>query len=185
MIKIKLFVISTALTTCVTLVVLYKQRPSSRPVPLRIGDDDVVYVSSQLQIQDVAYMRRYRINTIVDLRPDGEAPDEPTHLQVAEAAQVSGLDFSYIPVPHESIPPTAVSALGDALSSARKPVVMYCRTGRRAVRTFALFQASRPGGPGPDAILAMVKDAGFSAEDLRADIVSRIAARTPASEAKK
>ena len=95
-----------------------------------------------------------------------------------------GLDFSYIPVPHESIPPATVNELRDVLLSSQKPAVLYCRTGRRAVRTFALFEASRQGGPSADTILAMVKHAGFSAEDLRPEIVSRIAARTAASEAK-
>ena len=163
------------------LAVLYTHRPPSRPEPLRLGDGDLVYVSAQIQPGDVAFMRRYGMQTIVDLRPDGEAPDEPTHSQIEQAAKASDLDFAYIPVPHESIPPAAVSALGDVLSSGRKPVVLYCRTGRRAVRTFALFEASRQSGPSAEAILGMVKSAGFSADDMRAEIVSRIAARTSCS----
>jgi uncharacterized protein (TIGR01244 family) len=181
----KLFALSTALTTCATLVVLYIQRPGSRPVPLLVSESGSVYVSPQISLRDVGYIARYGIHTIVDMRPDGEASDEPSHLQIEQIAKAQGLDFSYIPVPHESIPPTTVNALGELLLSSQKPVVLYCRTGRRAVRTFALFEASRHGGPSADTILAMVKDAGFSAEDLRPEIVSRIAARTAPSEAKQ
>ena len=181
----KLFALSTALATCVTVVVVYIQRPGSRPVAVPVGEDGSVFVSRQLSLRDVAFIRRYRILTIVDMRPDGEASDEPSHLEMEQIAKAQGLDFSYIPVPHESIPPTTVNALGDVLLNSQKPALLYCRTGRRAVRTFALLEASRNGGPGIDTILTMVKGAGFSAEDLRPEIVSRIAARTTASEAKQ
>jgi uncharacterized protein (TIGR01244 family) len=180
----KLIALSTALAICAMSVVLYIHRPGPRPVLVPAGESGDVYVSSQISLRNVGCMARRGMRTIIDMRPDGEAPDEPSHLEMEQLAKAQGLDFSYIPVPHESIPPATVNALGDVLSSSRKPAVLYCRTGRRAVRTFALFEASRPGGAGADAILAIVKDAGFSAEDLRPEIVSRIAARTAVSEAK-
>lgn len=183
--KKKLFALSTTLATCATLVVVYILRPGSRPAPLLVSESGSVYVSPQISLRDVAYMARYGMHTIVDMRPDGEAADEPGHLQLEQIAKAQGLDFSYIPVPHESVPPETVHELGEVLLSSPKPVVLYCRTGRRAVRTFALFEASRDGGPSVDAILAMVKNTGFSAEDLRPEIVSRIAARTAVSEAKQ
>ncbi len=181
--KLKLFALSTAVTTCVMSAVLYVQRPGSRPVLL--GESGDVYVSSQISLRDVYSMRQRGTSTIVDMRPDGEASDEPSHLQIEDTAKAAGMALSYIPVPHESIPPETVKQLGEVLASCQKPVVLYCRTGRRAARTFALSEASRAGGPGADAILAMVRDAGFSAEDLRPEIVGRIAARTAASEAKQ
>lgn len=85
----------------------------------------------------------------------------------------SGLN-SFIPVPHENIPDTAVAALRDALSDHEKPTLLYCHTGRRAVRTFALEEASRPDGPTAEAILKMVSRAGFSADDIANEITERI-----------
>jgi uncharacterized protein (TIGR01244 family) len=144
-----------------------------------------VYASPQISLRDIGYMRRQGMRTIVDMRPDGEASDEPSHLQMEQVAKAEGLDFSYIPVPHESIPAATVRELSDVLSSSQKPVVLYCRTGRRAVRTFALVEASRRGGPGADAIVAMVRDAGFSAEDLQPEIGGRVAARTVGPETRQ
>jgi len=149
-----------------------------------VSEAGSVYVSSQISLRDIGYLPQYGIHTIIDMRPDGEAPDEPSHFDMERFAKAEGIDFSYIPVPHESIPPATVKELGEVLSASKKPVVLYCRTGRRAVRTFALCEASRHGGPSVDTILGMVKNAGFFAEDLRPEIVSRIAARTAASEAK-
>lgn len=91
--------------------------------------------------------------------------------------------FLYIPVPHESIPESAVAALDHALSEDPRSAVLYCRTGRRAARLFALVQASRSDGPGADEIFKMVSAAGFSAEDLKDDINQRIAHRGGAPSA--
>jgi uncharacterized protein (TIGR01244 family) len=170
----RLFAISVICTMCGALVFLYIKR-SQRPLFRSVGDD--VYISSQIKPDGVQAMRQRGIITIIDIRPDGEATDQPTHIQMEQAAKANGLDFDYIPVPHESIPPAAVDSLSRALSARHKPVVLYCRTGRRAVRTFALSEASRQGGPSVDAILAMVRDTGFSADDLRDNIVTRIANR--------
>jgi uncharacterized protein (TIGR01244 family) len=96
---------------------------------------------------------------------------------MAMEARGRGLNFHYIPVPHEEIPDRAVDELVDVLSNDSQPMVLYCRTGRRAVRTFALAQATKPEGPGVDAICKMVADSGFSAEDLKGAIEARIAKR--------
>jgi len=182
--KKKLFALSTATTTCVMLLLLYIERPAPRAVPILVSEADSVYVSPQIPLRYVSDMRQYGIHTIIDMRPDGEAPDEPSHSEMERIAKTEGFDFSYIPVPHESIPRATVKELGEVLLASQRPVVLYCRTGRRAVRTFALSEASRHDGPSVDTILQMVKHAGFFAEDLRPEIVSRIAARTAASEAK-
>ena len=87
------------------------------------------------------------------------------------------MKFYYIPVPHESIPEAAVIALQQAQQEAEGSMLIYCRTGRRAVRLFALTEAARNGGPGIEAILDMVKNAGFSAEDLREAMEQKIAVR--------
>lgn len=182
--KKKLFALSTTTTTCVMLLLLYVQRPAPRAVPILVSEADSVYVSAQIPLRYVGDMRQYGIHTIIDMRPDGEATDEPSHQEMEQIAKAVGLDFSYIPVPHETIPPATVKELGEVLSASQKPVVLYCRTGRRAVRTFALCEASRHDGPSADTILAMVKHAGFTAEDLRPEIVNRIAARTAGPETK-
>jgi uncharacterized protein (TIGR01244 family) len=183
----KLFALVTTLAACVTSLAFYLQRPGPRPVVVQVSaaESGNLYVSSQISLRDFAYLRQYAIRAIVDMRPDGEASDEPSHLEMEQAAKAQGIDFSYIPVPHESIPAATVKELGDVLSSSQKPAVLYCRTGRRAVRTFALLEASRHDGPSAEAILVMVKSAGFSAVDLQPEITSRIAARTPAPEAKR
>jgi uncharacterized protein (TIGR01244 family) len=88
------------------------------------------------------------------------------------------LTFAYVPVPHGDIPGQAVDALGQSLASAGKPVLLYCRSGKRAARTWALSEASRADGLDAVAIQAAVRSAGQSADDLAESIAARIAARS-------
>jgi uncharacterized protein (TIGR01244 family) len=185
--KLKLFLLSFFLTTLALAAVIYIQRPKlgSDPPPelVRIADD--LFLTSQLKSEDIRPLRYRGIRTIVDMRPDGEAVDQTPSAEIGDAAKRIGLSFHYIPVPHESLPESDVQALSEVLSHDDRPAVLYCRTGRRAVRLFALVEASRVDGPSTDAILGMVRAAGFSADDLRDDIVQRLAHRNGASAANK
>jgi uncharacterized protein (TIGR01244 family) len=176
-VKTKLFFGSFAVTLSVVLALFFFNRSSTAKLQY-IADN--VFVTAQLQTTQIDKLRRQGITSLIDLRPDGEAKDQPTSTAMKAAAEGRGLKFFYIPVPHENIPDDAVAALRDALSDHDGRALLYCRTGRRAVRTFALVEASRPDGPTTDAILKMVKQAGFSAADISNEINQRIKARNSA-----
>ena len=55
------------------------------------------------------------------------------------------------------------------------------RSGSRAARTWSLVEASRKEGMDVDSILAAVKNAGQSADDLKQNIIERIAKRKSTS----
>ena len=175
--KLQLFTLAFLLTAAVLLIDIYLHRPG-RNAPKLVPVAPNVYITAQLAPKNLPFLRTRDIDTLVDIRPDGEADDEAPSAQIDRASRLNGLDFHYIPVPHEYIPDEAVSALGDVLSHQPGRTVLYCRSGHRAVRTFALAEASQPRGPSVDAILQMVRTAGFSADDLRDDIAQRIAHRT-------
>ena len=151
-------------------------RPTSlRLKPVAAG----VFVSQQLHDKDLlATVRPAGILTIIDFRPDGESNDQLPSDQVEKLAHQNDMAFHYIPVPHGEIPDSAVNSLLKVLETDKKPVLLYCRTGRRAVRTFALAEASQRNGPSADAIAKMVKETGFSADDLKEEIEERIKARS-------
>ena len=176
----KLFLISVALTASVLLAVIYLNR-SPRKIPPTyklIQISEGVFITAQLKPSDLLTLSgREGIRTLVDIRPDGEVKDQPSSTEIAIASKNVGLDFHYIPVPHESIPVQAVDSLKEVLLKQEKPIVLYCRTGRRAVRLFALVEASRADGPNKDEIMKLVKDAGFNADDLTDKIVERISQR--------
>ncbi len=135
-----------------------------------------VSISEQLRPEAMS-LARQQFNTVIDMRPDGEAADQPTSLQMAGAADALQLQFAYVPVPHGDIPDAVVDRLSEAIASRPGPVLLYCRSGRRAARSWSLLEASRYGGQGVDDILAAVKASGQDASDLRARLEQRVHAR--------
>ncbi|MHB1056690.1 MAG: protein tyrosine phosphatase family protein [Rhodanobacter sp.] len=136
-----------------------------------------VWVAAQMTPGQLAALPRSGIRAVIDLRPDGEVPGQPSSSAMAEAARANGLGFGYVPVPHGDIPQASVERLGHLLGDSARPVLLYCHSGRRAARTWALAEASRRGGLEPAAILAAVRQAGQSAEDLAVEINARVSAR--------
>lgn len=178
MTKWKLFTAAFLVTTVAMTVVNYVDyRSSATKRPKLTPISNGVFITSQLHPDAINHLRRRGIRTLVDIRPDGEDAGQPSSTDIEHAAKAKDVSFYYIPVPHESIPDTAVDGLSAAMKASPPPMVLYCRTGRRAVRLFALAEATRSGGPSADDIQRMVKEAGFSADDLRDDIAKRINSR--------
>jgi uncharacterized protein (TIGR01244 family) len=185
MFKLKLFAISLVTAACVLLALIYVNRPK-QDASLKLNQvANGLFVTSQLQSENVSVLKRRGIRNIVDLRPDGEASDQATSTEIKQTAEANGMTFHYIPVPHGDIPKRAVDELKLALADQKVDTVLYCRTGNRAVRTLALMQASQANGPSAHAIVQMVHDAGFTADDLTENINQRIAQRSSVEEAKR
>lgn len=175
--KARLFLITMVVTVGVLLPIYYWDHKKGEVNLTKLSDE--VYLTSQVQPSSALHLRRKGMRTIVAIRPDGEAPDQPSSTEIQTAANDSIMLFRYVPVPHDTIPEEAVESLNESLLNDPKPVVLYCRTGRRAVRLFALTESMRTDGPTLDAILEMVKSAGFSADDLKEDLERRISQRIP------
>lgn len=153
---------------------------AAHPAPPRVAIKHLsgnVWVSEQLTPAQISVLHDRHFATVVDLRPDGEVAGQPSSAEMAQAAAHAGLAFSYNPVPHGAIPAQAVSNLQQILAFQSQPVLLYCRSGRRAARTWALVEASRPGGLDAQAIRQAVRGVGQSADDLDSDIQARVAAR--------
>lgn len=148
-----------------------RQPPPVRPLAGNVS------VSEQLRPQHLARLSE-KFAVIVDLRPDGEAFNQASSQEMAQAAQKLGLAFHYFPVPHgDTVPEAAVTELSQLLQQTSKPVLLYCRSGRRAVRTWSLAEASRPNGLDLSAIRHSATQAGQAIDDLDAQLTQRIAAR--------
>ena len=89
------------------------------------------------------------------------------------------MTFAYVPTPHGAIPDVIVDGLARALADVPQPVVLYCRSGNRAARVWALAEASRPSGADAKGIAGSVRAAGQKVDDLMPQIEARIAARKP------
>ncbi len=153
----------------------WQQRQRTRALPAHPLARNIA-ISQQLQPTAMPFVAE-RFATVIDMRPDGEDAGQPSSGEMAAAAGAQKLRFAYVPVPHGEIPESAVTALSAELTRSGGDVLLYCRSGRRAARTWSLAEASRADGMGVDAILAAVHASGQDASDLRANLERRVRAR--------
>lgn len=146
-------------------------------IPAKFRLSETIAVHEQMHPADLSLAEEAGYRTVIDLRPDGEVAGQPAAETMAAAAKAIGLTFAYVPVPRGDIPDETVAALAKVLNDAPGPVLLYCRSGSRAARTWALAEASRADGAPSDQIAARIRTAGFEIDDIRPALDRRAAAR--------
>jgi uncharacterized protein (TIGR01244 family) len=117
----------------------------------------------QLTPGDVDEAAALGIRLIVNNRPDGEEPGQPSSAQIEAAARAAGLDYRHIPIAG-GFPPEQVEAMAEALEQG--PVLAFCRTGTRSAFLWALARAKR-GAPAEESVAAAAA-AGYDLGPIRA-----------------
>jgi len=126
--------------------------------------DQTTFVSvKQLGPGDVDEAAAAGIRLVVNNRPDGEEPGQPTSAEIEAAARAAGLDYRHIPVAG-GFPPDQVEAMARALEQG--PVLAFCRTGTRSTFLWALARAAR--GAPADEVAAAAAAAGYDLAPIRA-----------------
>ncbi|TNE42688.1 MAG: TIGR01244 family phosphatase [Alphaproteobacteria bacterium] len=115
-------------------------------------------VSPQIRAEDLAELAEKGFTTIINVRPDGEAADQPASSQIAEAAKALGLAYHYIPITPGQMTGAEVAAFAEACQEATGPVFAFCRTGTRAVMLWAVSHRQKL--PAQE-IAAKAKAAGY------------------------
>ena len=121
-------------------------------------------VAPQLSAEDFAAAAAAGFRTIINNRPDGEAPGQISSTAARVAAEAEGL--AYVNLPFAGPPtPELITAMAAALAGADRPVLAYCRSGTRSISLWALA-AVRSGALGPDDALAAARTAGYDLTGL-------------------
>jgi uncharacterized protein (TIGR01244 family) len=122
-----------------------------------------VSVAPQIRPGDLATLKAEGFTTVINNRPDGEAPDQPTSLEIEQAARAAGLVYHFIPLGRDGVSPDMVERMSDALDRSEGPVLAYCRSGTRSTTLWAL---SRAGKEPADRIIAEAAAAGYDVSHL-------------------
>jgi len=131
--------------------------------------DETIAVSPQISVADVAEAKDNGIRTIINNRPDGEQPGQPTAAEIGEAAKAAGLGYVHIPVDHSGYSMAQVEAMTAALAEPG-PVLAFCRSGTRS--TFLWSLARGAAGEEPAEIAAKAANAGYDVSPLMPTIES-------------
>jgi len=124
-----------------------------------------VSVAPQISEIDVARAARQGYRAIIDNRPDGEDPAQPSAAEIAAAAARHGLAFTHVPVVTGAIGEADVEKMANAIERADGPVLAYCRTGTRSALLWGFTQR---GKLPVDEILAATSTAGYDLSAHRA-----------------
>ncbi|MCU6455972.1 TIGR01244 family phosphatase [Sphingomonas sp. ABOLD] len=126
--------------------------------------DAKLSASPQLTPNDVAAAAMQGYRTIIDLRPDGEEPGQPSAATIEAVAREHGLAFVHIPVVPGEVSEAQVRIMNRALDEKPTPALGYCRTGSRVATLWALALA---GEADTDTLINTARDAGYDIEKLR------------------
>lgn len=129
---------------------------------------DGFYVAPQLTPEDFAAAKALGVRTVINNRPDGEAPDQLSDARARELAAAAGLAYAHVPVPQGGIGPEALNGLVEAMEALPGPYLAYCRSGTRSCHLWALQEARRrPPGEIVQAAAGAGYDLGPARELLR------------------
>lgn len=125
--------------------------------------NDHVSVSGQIAPEDVATLKALGFTTIVNNRPEGEAPDQPAGDEIEAAAKAAGLAYHAIPLGRDGVNPDMVARTKAVLEGSNGPVFCFCRSGTRSTTLWALSRAGeQPAGE----IIAQAAEAGYDMSHL-------------------
>ena len=136
---------------------------------------ETVYASPQIEVEDVARARDMGVTLIINNRPDGESDDQVPSAEIAAAAAAAGLDYVAIPVSHAGFAEHQMTAMAQALESAKGGVLAYCRSGTRSTLLWALARAKA--GEDPARLTEEAAAAGYDLSPIR-QMLDMLAAST-------
>lgn len=102
--------------------------------------DDSISVAPQITTAQIAEAAKLGFTLVINNRPEGEEPGQPSGADIAAAAQAAGLGYVAIPITHAGFSEAQVAAMADALGGANGPVLAFCRSGTRSTLVWALAQ---------------------------------------------
>ena len=116
---------------------------------------DQFAVAPQIGVEDFAALADMGFRHIINNRPDGESPDQPSSAEMAAAAKSAGLTYVHAPFVGQ---PTSDAVRAAAQASGR--TLAFCRSGTRSVTAWAMAQAGE--GAEVQDIVELAAGAGYN-----------------------
>lgn len=117
-----------------------------------------ISVGPQIYPTDLPALSGAGFTSIINNRPDGEEPDQPSSATLEATAQAVGLSYLHAPV-RGVLDDQAVTAVADRLKMAGSGrTLMFCRSGMRSAAIWAMAQ--RLEGTDPDDLRRAAAAAG-------------------------
>jgi len=126
-------------------------------------------VSEQIKLADLKHIAASGIKTVINNRPDAEAPRQPRSETLSKRAQDLGLTYYYIPVISGGMTDENVSDFAKVLEKTEGQVLAFCRTGTRSTTLWAKSQKDLMPA---DSIISEASKAGYDLSKMKAALTS-------------
>lgn len=126
--------------------------------------DDRTSVAGQIGPEEMAAIKAAGVTMIVNNRPDGEEPGQPSAAEIEAAARAAGLDYRHIPIA-AGFSAGQVEAMVGALDAAGGPVLAFCRSGTRSTFLWALARAQQ--GEDGEELIRKAAAAGYDLSPIQ------------------
>ena len=103
---------------------------------------DKLAVRSQIVPEEISDLAAAGFKGIINNRPDGEAPDQPSSQALETEAKRNGLSYWHIPIVPGQAAEEDARAFAAAVQESGGPVVAFCRTGNRSASLWKMAQQS-------------------------------------------
>jgi uncharacterized protein (TIGR01244 family) len=123
---------------------------------------ETFWVSPQIATEDVARAGAEGFILIINNRPDGESPGQPSAAQIEAAAHAAGLAYAFIPVIGRP-GPDQVAAVRQATQAHPGKTLAFCRSGTRSICAWAMGEAR---ARDRDELIALGQAAGYDLEPV-------------------
>jgi uncharacterized protein (TIGR01244 family) len=125
--------------------------------------DETILVAGQITPEQLAEAKAQGVTMVINNRPDGEQPGQPTSAEMEAAAQAQGLGYVHIPVDPSGLSMADVEAMTAALAEPGRKLA-FCRSGTRSTNLWALARGAA--GDEPAEIVAKAANAGYDVSGL-------------------
>lgn len=99
---------------------------------------ETLAVAGQITPELVPQIAEAGYRVLINNRPDGEEPGQPSSAEIAAAAEAAGLEYHYFPVTAMNFPGPDIDQIGDFFDDDQRPVFAFCRTGTRCTNLWVV-----------------------------------------------
>jgi uncharacterized protein (TIGR01244 family) len=125
--------------------------------------DAKTLVAGQIRPGELPGLKEAGVAGIVNNRPDGEEPGQPTSQELEAAAKAAGLRYRYIPVAG-GFSQAQVEAMAEALGEEGE-LLAFCRSGTRSTFLWALARSGQ--GVPAEELAEAAAAAGYDLRPIR------------------
>ena len=96
--------------------------------------------AGQISPAHVAQVVEKGFKSIINNRPDGEEPNQPTSAEIEAAAKKAGLAYKEVSFAGSELNQNHVEEFADFFNQAEQPILIFCRTGNRST---GIYEAAK------------------------------------------